>query len=253
MLLHCLNYSFYTGGLADHDGLEETGATMVPVGLGQSKRLLELWQELRPTAIFSTLTYPLYLAETAQDAGLDPRGLGLRRLIVAGEPGGQLDGTRRRLEELWGAELSDTYGLSDVWATFAAECEERDGLHFSGQDAVLALLAELGIGTFPTYDTGENIAALRPGEEPKRFRGDSFGLPPHVLVDVGIAQRRVESMARRVPLGAPWEAARAGRWDGETVETWLRRNASRLRVSVAATGTAGPALGWTTATLRLSR
>lgn len=142
VLLHCLNYSFYTGGLADHDGLEETGATMVPVGLGQSKRLLELWQELRPTAIFSTLTYPLYLAEIAQDAGVDPRELGLRRLIVAGEPGGQLDATRRRLEELWGAELSDTYGLSDVWATFAAECEERGGLHFSGQDAVLVELIE---------------------------------------------------------------------------------------------------------------
>jgi phenylacetate-CoA ligase len=142
VLLHCLNYSFYTGGLADHDGLEETGATMVPVGLGQSKRVLELWNDLRPTAIFSTLTYPLYLAETAQDAGVDPRGLGLRKLIVAGEPGGQLDGTRRRLEELWGAALSDTYGLSDVWATFAAECEERDGLHFSGQDGVLAELID---------------------------------------------------------------------------------------------------------------
>ena len=93
-----------------------------------------------------------------------------------------------------------------------------------GQDAILALLAELGIGTFATYDTGENIAALRVGEEPKRFRGDSFGLPPHVLLDVGISQRRIETMARQVPLDGPWLAARAGRWDGETVETWLRRN-----------------------------
>ena len=47
-------------------------------------------EDLRPTALFSTLTYPLYLAETAEEAGIDPRGLGLRKLIVAGEPGGQL-------------------------------------------------------------------------------------------------------------------------------------------------------------------
>jgi monoamine oxidase len=93
-----------------------------------------------------------------------------------------------------------------------------------GQDAVLDLLKELGIGTFPTYDEGHNIAALRPGSAPKRFRGDTFGLPPHVLVDVGVAQRRIESMARRVPLDAPWDAGRAARWDGETVESWLRRN-----------------------------
>ena len=91
---------------------------------------------VRPTAIFSTLTYPLYLAEVAQERGLDARALGLRKLIVAGEPGGQLDATRRRLEELWGASLRDTYGLSDVWATFAAECEEHAGLHFAGQDGL---------------------------------------------------------------------------------------------------------------------
>jgi phenylacetate-CoA ligase len=153
-VLHCLSYSFYTGGLADHDGLEETGATMVPVGLGQSARLLELWDDLRPSALFSTLTYPLYLAETAQERGLDPRRLGLRKLIVAGEPGGQLDGTRRRLEELWGAGMRDTYGLSDVWGTFAAECEERDGLHFSGQDGVLVELIE--------PDSGESVE-IEPG------------------------------------------------------------------------------------------
>jgi phenylacetate-CoA ligase len=153
-VLHCLNYSFYTGGLADHDGLEQTGATMVPVGLGQSRRLLELWDDLRPSALFSTLTYPLYLAETAQERGLDPRGLGLRKLIVAGEPGGQLEGTRKRLEELWGAAMRDTYGLSDVWGTFAAECEERAGLHFSGQDGVLVELID--------PDSGETVE-IEPG------------------------------------------------------------------------------------------
>lgn len=142
ILLHCLNYSFYTGGLVDHDSLEETGATMVPVGLGQSRRVLELWDDLRPTALFSTLTYPLYLAETADERGLDPRALGLRKLLVAGEPGGQLAGTRKRLEGLWGATMRDTYGLSDVWGTFAAECEEGDGLHFSGQDGVLVELID---------------------------------------------------------------------------------------------------------------
>jgi phenylacetate-CoA ligase len=154
MVLHCLNYSFYTGGLIDHDSLEETGATVVPVGLGQSKRLLEVWDDLRPTALFSTLTYPLYLAETAQESGVEPGLLGLRKLVVAGEPGGQLAGTRARLEGLWGATMRDTYGLSDVWGTFAAECEEREGLHFSGQDGVLVELIE--------PDSGESLE-IEPG------------------------------------------------------------------------------------------
>jgi phenylacetate-CoA ligase len=141
-VLHCLSYSFYTGGLSDHAALEATGAAMVPVGLGQSGRLLELWSDLRPTALFSTITYPVHLAETALERNIDPRGLGLAKLVVTGEPGGQIAATRRRLRELWGAELGDTYGLSDVWGTLAGECEERDGLHFCGQGATLAELVD---------------------------------------------------------------------------------------------------------------
>ena len=141
-VLHCLSYSFYTGGLADHAALESTGAAMVPVGLGQSGRVLELWSDLRPTTLFSTITYPLHLAETAAERGLDPRRLGLAKLIVTGEPGGQIAPTRRRLEQLWGATVGDTYGLSDVWGTLAGECEERDGLHFSGQGATLVELVD---------------------------------------------------------------------------------------------------------------
>jgi phenylacetate-CoA ligase len=148
-VLHCLSYSFYTGGLSDHAALEATGAAMVPVGLGQSARILELWRELRPTALFSTITYPLHLAETASDRGLDPRDLGLAKLVVTGEPGGQVAATRRRMEDLWGATVTDTYGLSDVWGTLAGECEERNGLHFSGQGATLIELVD--------PDTGDSL------------------------------------------------------------------------------------------------
>jgi phenylacetate-CoA ligase len=141
-VLHCLAYGFYTGGLSDHAALEATGATMVPVGLGQSARVLELWHELRPTALFSTITYPLHLAEVAAERDLTPRKLGLSKLIVTGEPGGQIAATRRRLEDLWGARVGDTYGLSDVWGTFAGECEEHEGLHFCGQGATLVELID---------------------------------------------------------------------------------------------------------------
>jgi phenylacetate-CoA ligase len=141
-VLHCLAYGFYTGGLSDHAALEATGATMVPVGLGQSARVLELWPELRPTALFSTITYPLHLAEAAAERSIDPRRLGLSKLIVTGEPGGQIASTRRRLEDLWSATVGDTYGLSDVWGTFAGECEEHDGLHFCGQGATLVELVD---------------------------------------------------------------------------------------------------------------
>jgi phenylacetate-CoA ligase len=156
VVLHCLSYSFYTGGVSDHLAMEATGATVVPVGLGQSARLLELWSELRPTAIFSTLTYPLYLAEAAAETGVEPCALGLRKLLVTGEPGGQMVFTRRRMEELWGAEVGDSYGISDVWGTLAGECEERAGLHFCGQGGTLVELVD--------PESGDPVA-VEPGAE----------------------------------------------------------------------------------------
>jgi phenylacetate-CoA ligase len=153
-VLHCLSYSFYTGGLSDHAALEATGAAMVPVGLGQSARILELWRDLRPTALFSTITYPLHLAETARERGLDPRDLGLDKLVVTGEPGGQVAATRRRMEDLWGATVTDTYGLSDVWGTLAGECQERNGLHFSGQGATLVELVDPDTGDPLSIEAG---------------------------------------------------------------------------------------------------
>jgi phenylacetate-CoA ligase len=156
IVLHCLAYGFYTGGMSDHAALEATGATMVPVGLGQTARLLELWDELRPTALFSTLTYPVYLADAARERRLEPRRLGLRKLLVTGEPGGQMAATRRRLEDLWGAQVGDSYGLSDVWGTLAGECEEHDGLHFCGQGGTLVELVE---------PDGAEPVAIEPGAE----------------------------------------------------------------------------------------
>ena len=86
-IAHCLNYALYAGGIADHMALEDTGATVVPVGVGQSRRLLELIPALGITAIFGTLSFPAHLAARARELGLEPRALRVRHLVTAGEPG----------------------------------------------------------------------------------------------------------------------------------------------------------------------
>ena len=70
---HCLNYALYAGGIADHMAIEASGATVVPVGVGQSQRLLDLIPRLGITAIFGTLSFPAYLAAKAREAGPRPR------------------------------------------------------------------------------------------------------------------------------------------------------------------------------------
>jgi monoamine oxidase len=90
------------------------------------------------------------------------------------------------------------------------------------QDRIIALIDGLGLQRFPTYNTGDNL--VHDGRRLRHYRGAIPRLSPHVLADIGQAQLRLDSMARRVPLDEPWAAKKAQVWDGQTVETWIRRN-----------------------------
>jgi monoamine oxidase len=90
------------------------------------------------------------------------------------------------------------------------------------QDRLAALARELGVKTFPTYGEGENV--IEYGGRLRRYRGTIPRINPVVLLDVERAQRRLNRLARRVPLEAPWEAPNAAALDGQTAATWMRRN-----------------------------
>src|SRR5262249_15838462 len=85
------------------------------------------------------------------------------------------------------------------------------------------LTAELGLETFPTYNTGDHL--LRFGNQQTRYRGTIPRLGPLVLADIGQAQARFDRLAERIPLEVPWAADRADELDAQTFETWIRRNA----------------------------
>jgi monoamine oxidase len=90
------------------------------------------------------------------------------------------------------------------------------------QDRLLGLASDLDIATFPTYDTGKNV--LHFNGKRGSYAGAVPRISPLVLVDVGRAQARLEALARKVPTEAPWTTPGAEKLDGQTFETWARRN-----------------------------
>jgi len=96
------------------------------------------------------------------------------------------------------------------------------------QDRVLALIRELGLETFPTYVEGKNVFE-REGKL-GRYSGTIPRTNPVGLAEVGVAMKRLNLMAAKVPPEAPWRAPNAERWDSETFATWMRRN---VRTEVA--------------------
>ncbi len=129
IVLECMNYSMYVGGVTDHMGFERAGLCVLPYGVGNSLRLLELVEAMAtPWLLYSTPAYALRLAQVAREHGMDPRALRMAKGIFSGEGGLQVPGFRDLIEETWGCTAQDVYGLSET-GVMAAECEHRTGLH----------------------------------------------------------------------------------------------------------------------------
>jgi monoamine oxidase len=91
------------------------------------------------------------------------------------------------------------------------------------QTEILGLMAELGIGKFPVYATGQLLFYENGKNTP--YTGTIPPADPIGVVELGeVTLPAIDSMAKTVPLGAPWTAANAVAWDSITTETWAQQN-----------------------------
>lgn len=88
------------------------------------------------------------------------------------------------------------------------------------QDAVLALAADLGVPTMPTYHDGANVIRWR--GMTRRYSGTIPRLSLGGLLDIGRIRWQFERVSRTVPLAEPWTARRAAKLDGQSLGDWLR-------------------------------
>ncbi|MEH7380339.1 AMP-binding protein [Bacillus sp. JJ1533] len=147
VVAHSWNYSMFVGGLADHMGCEYTGATMVPVGIGSSKRLASMIQDLGITAINATPSYIMYLADVVKkELGIDPADTTVKKIITGGEPGGAIPATRKLIQDTWNAKCCELYGMVDIHPIIGAECEHQNGMHFLVGDLVYPELIDVETG-----------------------------------------------------------------------------------------------------------
>jgi phenylacetate-CoA ligase len=93
---------------------ERIGLCHVPVGTGNTERLLLAIELLRPEAAVLTPSYAAYLVESALERGMDLRESSVERVLVAGEPGGGEPAFRAKLEEAWGARVTEAMGIGDI-------------------------------------------------------------------------------------------------------------------------------------------
>jgi len=137
--------------LASFDAI---GLCHIPVGTGNTERLVRAIELLRPEAAVLTPSYAAYLVEWTGERGVDLKGSSVERVLVAGEPGGGEPALRARLEEGWGARVTEAMGIGDIGISLWGECEEQHGMHLGARGFVHPELIDPATGESIPLDDG---------------------------------------------------------------------------------------------------
>jgi len=113
--------------------------------------------EHKVTAVFCTPTYAIHLAEVAAAEGIDLRDSDVRAVIVAGEPGGCLSGTRERIEKAWGARVFDQYGLTEIGPAAVEHADDPGNLYVNAAEYIAEVLQPNGTEPVKAGEIGELV------------------------------------------------------------------------------------------------
>ena len=87
-IVHCLNYQLWTGGVTDHMILEASGATVVPFGVGNTRKLHRDDHRARRDGIHCTPSYPALIEKMLrEEMGREPRSWACGSACSAARPG----------------------------------------------------------------------------------------------------------------------------------------------------------------------
>lgn len=203
------------------DAVVQRGALAIPTGGMSTRARLELIVGSRATQVMCTPSYALHLADQARQIGIDLAAVGVRKVVVAGEPGGSLPAVRSRIESLWGAQVVDHAGATEVgpWgfaaegglyvneSLFIAELLEPQTLQPAAPGEIAELvLTTLGRAGSPVirYRTGDLVRAASDGLEAHSFTrlsGGVLGRADDMLIvrGVNIFPSAVEQVVRELP------------------------------------------------------
>jgi phenylacetate-CoA ligase len=111
-----LAFSFgpFIGFWSAFDALIQRGVLAIPAGGMKTLARLELIRSTQASVLMCTPSYALHLAEVAAANQFDIREMAIRKIVVAGEPGGSVPSVRQQIESFWQAEVTDHAGASEI-------------------------------------------------------------------------------------------------------------------------------------------
>ena len=220
-IFFAFSFGPFIGFWAAWAGTEKIGALAVSGGAQDSYQRLRSLIDLQANVLCCTPSYALHLAEIARNENIDLHNSAVRKIIVAGEPGGSIPGTRARIEDEWGARLYDHTGATEIGA-HGMTCLGQCGVHLNEGEFLIEVIhpqtlepAEEGeliitnLGRFGSpvlrYRTGDQVrlnrSACECGRTFVRMDGGIIGRIDQMLIvrGVNIFPSSIESIVRSFP------------------------------------------------------
>ncbi len=203
-----LAFSFgpFIGFWSAFDATVARGAMVVPGGGLSTVARLEMIRSHRLTALFCTPSYALHMAQVAAEQQIDIGSLDIRRIIVAGEPGGSIPAMRDQIERAWNARVIDHSGASEVGPWGYADAHQR-GLHVVESEFIAEFLSVESGGHASEGELAELVLTTlgRVGSPVIRYRTGDLVRPTwkaagdnrFVLLDGGVLGRADDMMIIR--------------------------------------------------------
>ena len=204
--LMAFSFGPFIGFWSAYDAAIARGSLVIPSGGLNTLARLELIRNNRVTTVFCTPSYAMHMAELALENQIDVASLDVRRIIVAGEPGGSVPAIRKRIESAWNARVIDHSGASEIGPWGYAD-PDGQGLHSvesefiaefvsleTGEPAAEGELAELILTSLGRV--GSPVIRYRTGDV-VRPSWNSTSRNRFVLLDGGVLSRADDMMIIR--------------------------------------------------------
>ncbi len=150
------NYGLFTGAFGFHYGAEKIGASVIPISIENPKKQIKIMQDYKTTALISTPSYALLIANTILEMDINPNSLSLKFGLFGAEPWSER--MRKEIEEKLKITATDNYGLSEVMGPgVAGECLEKNGLHINEDHFLFEILDPHTLEPLEEGQTGELV------------------------------------------------------------------------------------------------
>ena len=191
-------YGLFTGGLGAHGGAEKIGATVVPMSVGNSKKLTTMMIDFGATAIACTPSYLLHISEVLEAEGLIDQ-IKLKSAICGAEP--WTEKMRHDIEEKLHVKAYDIYGLSEVMGPgVACDCQYHKGLHVCEDHFYPEILDSATLTPVADGETGELAftTLTKEGIPLIRYRTKDLTSIDHTPCECGRTSARISRFKGRV-------------------------------------------------------